>query len=401
MSASDVSPDVLFVIGGLIVGGAERHVATLASRLVRRNWRVSVYSLTGSGLLRQSLEAQGVEVILPPLERDPASRSLPKRLFRMVVAAAHLAGVMIRTRPAIVHFFLPAPYMLGAPLAVLARCRIRIMSRRCLNNYQAKYVGARQIERILHRFMSAVLANSQKVLEQLKEEGIPPERLRLIYNGVEVCGPPSVTSERVRAQLGIGRSALVLITVANLIPYKGHHDLLDALGGLRSKLPAEWKLLVVGRDDGIGAQLRARAGELTIADNVLFLGERDDVRNLLAASDIALLCSHEEGFSNAVLEGMAAGLPMIVTDVGGNPEAILNEECGLVVPPRRPDCIAEAIMRLSGDPQLRKQFGAKASQRVAACFGWDACIDAYERLYRGLAAGALRRRLPRPTPTVP
>jgi glycosyltransferase involved in cell wall biosynthesis len=175
--------------------------------------------------------------------------------------------------------------------------------------------------------------------------------------------------------------------IANLIPYKGHRDLVDALAQAAPHLPAGWRLLVVGRDDGVGETLREQARHLGLADHILFMGPRGEVAEILAASDIGILCSHEEGFSNAVLEGMAAGLPMIVTRVGGNTEAVIDGETGIVVPPRAPTDLAAAIVRLVADPGLRARFGAAGRQRVQKEFGVDRFVQAHCALYRGLQAG--------------
>jgi glycosyltransferase involved in cell wall biosynthesis len=123
--------------------------------------------------------------------------------------------------------------------------------------------------------------------------------------------------------------------------------------------------------------------------NISFLGSRSDVPSLLAASDLALLCSHQEGFANAILEGMAAGLPMIVTDVGGNAEAVVDGETGLVVPAHSPDQLADAIVRLARDPAKRKAFGAAAHRRVSEHFGMERCVAAHDELYRQLLAGGV------------
>ena len=114
----------------------------------------------------------------------------------------------------------------------------------------------------------------------------------------------------------------------------------------------------------IGERLRAQATALSIQDHVRFLDVRDDVPALLAASDIGIIASHQEGFSNAVLEGMAAGLAMAVTAVGGNPEAVIDGECGLVMPAKDPPALARALARLAGDPALRRRLGAAAQRRA-------------------------------------
>ena len=179
----------------------------------------------------------------------------------------------------------------------------------------------------------------------------------------------------------------MLVTVANLIRYKGHSDLFEALDWIKGSLPARWTLLCVGRDDGIGERLRKQAVARGIESNVQFLGERPDIASLLASADIGILCSHEEGFANSILEGMAAGLPMIVTDVGGNAEAVIDGTTGLVVPPHNPKALGAAIVKLALDPELRRRMGRAGRERVEKYFGIDRCVANYARLYAGLGRG--------------
>jgi glycosyltransferase involved in cell wall biosynthesis len=128
---------------------------------------------------------------------------------------------------------------------------------------------------------------------------------------------------------------------------------------------------------------------LQIAANVSFLGLRSDVADILWVSDIGILSSHEEGFSNSILEGMAARLPMIVTDVGGNAEAVIDGECGFVVPPHDPGRLAGAIEILARDPALRTAFGIAGRRRIEQRFTLEKCVDAYDALYSGLLAGKM------------
>ncbi len=378
---------ILFVVGTLEVGGTERHLSLVAAGLVRRGWTVSIYSLAGDGPLRETIASHGVTVIVAPIDRDGRPSSFAYRLFRFLVTACHLFGVVLFRRPRVVHCFLPAAYITAAPLAILAGIRIRLMSRRSLNRYQAKSPLLAGVERRLHRFMSAILGNSLSVARELLEEGVPRDRLALIYNGIDSAQfGPQGSRDEMRDALGLPGTALVLIIVANLIPYKGHLDLVEALARVSSSMP-EWRLLIVGRDDGVGGQLRARSLEAGIAERLLFLGARNDVAELLRASDIGLLVSHEEGFSNAIIEGMFAGLPMIVTNVGGNTEAVADGVTGLVVPPGAPQALSGAIIQLAKDSSLRTRYGEAGRVRAETRFTLEACLGRYERLYSGLLAG--------------
>jgi glycosyltransferase involved in cell wall biosynthesis len=304
--------------------------------------------------------------------------------------------VMRRRRPAIVHFFLPAAYLVGAPLAIVSGIPLRIMSRRSLNVYQQRYPLALRFERRLHRKMTAILGNSKSVVRELHDlEDVPADRLGLIYNGVDISRFANTGSaQATRTALGLGPHTVAFVMVGNLIPYKGHGDLIAALGSASAQLPADWRLLLVGRDFGVAAGLREQAARLGIDRNIVFLDLRSDVPDILKACDIGVLCSHQEGFSNAILETMAAGLPMIVTDVGGNAEAVLDNETGIVVPSRNPDRLGAAIVRLAQDLSLRERFGRAGRCRVTERFALERSIDDYDRLYRALLAGELPQDIP-------
>jgi glycosyltransferase involved in cell wall biosynthesis len=259
----------------------------------------------------------------------------------------------------------------------------RIMSRRSLNLYQTKHALFGRIERWLHPKMDLICGNSQAVVADLVNEGVRQDQLQLIYNGVAPNRFHCARSRReVLEELRIDPGALVIVIVANLIPYKGHADLIEALGLVRDRLPDPWVCLCVGRDDGIGDELRTRANGLGLGDRTRFLGSRADVPDLLRASDIGLLCSHEEGFSNAIIEGMICGLPMVVTDVGGNAEAVVHGVTGLVVPARDPEALGQALLQLCQDPERRSRMGKAGQKRAHSHYSIEACVAAYEALYR-------------------
>lgn len=383
-------PRVLVVIGQLAIGGTERHLANILPRLREAGLDMRVFVFKPGGAMADYLESHGVPVIAH------ASHHTGWR------GVLQVATVLMRTvrelRPDIVHFFLPAAYLIGTFATWPLRVK-RIMSRRSLANYQARYPGVRLLERMCHRKADAVIANSQAVARQLETEGIPRRKLRVIYNGV-ADRSGAFNREHTRERMGLPPNMLVLVMIANLIPYKGHADFLEALALSRSRFPDKWVALLAGRDDGIGRDLQALAVRLGIESHLRWLGAVDDVGPFLAASDIGVLASHEEGFSNAILEGMAAGIPMVVTDVGGNAEAVINDVCGLVVPPRDPAALADALCVLAGSRSMRACLGRTAHERAAAGFSIELCVANYERLYRDVAAGTCGASLvaaPHPT----
>jgi len=380
---------VLYIIGSLNVGGAERHLAQVLPRLRRYGVSPTIYTISARGQLASVLEEAGVRIISPPFAA--LLHSWPRvfgRPLLMMCSALRLFALMRTYRPDIVHFFLPQAYVFGGIINLLAGRASSIMSRRSLNNYHKSRPVIAKMEKFLHRYLDGALGNSRAVLKQLSCEGIDESRLGLIYNGLDLkLFARASNVKATRAELGISDGSLVLVKVANLIPYKGHSDLLRALSIIRDELPQDWRLICVGRDDGIGRRLQAEAHELGIADNILWLGQRFDTAELFAASDIGLLISHEEGFSNSILEGMAAGVPMIVTDAGGNSEAVNYGRCGVIVPVKDSVFLAREILHLSSDEHLRRKIGESGRRRVKDFFNIDRCVLEYCCLYRCIASG--------------
>jgi len=371
---------LLVVVTGLGLGGTERHLAAVLPALAARGASVRVVALRPGGAMADALRAEGVVVRHAPKLPGPLG---PAAAFTSIL------GGILAWRPDAVHFFLPEAYITGGLAAWCAGARPRVMSRRSLNAYQAAHPRAARVERWLHGRMDALVGNSRAVCADLLAEGAPAERIGLLPNGVAMAAP-AMPREAVRAALGLAPDALAILCVANLIPYKGHADLIEAFARARAALPNA-VLLLAGRDDGFGVALTAQAEARAVIDHVRFLGAREDVPDLLAAADLCVLASHEEGSPNAVIEAMAAGLPAVVTDVGGSPEAVGG--AGLVVPPQDPAALAEALVRLGTDAALRASLGAEARARAEAEFSLEACVGRYVALYAGLAAGRLPAEL--------
>ncbi|MFN4164112.1 MAG: glycosyltransferase [Ferrovibrio sp.] len=372
---------LLIVIGSLERGGAERHLAQVLPQLVREDYEVEVFCLMQRGELAQELERGGVKVSGRFARPNPGFR----RWVALGQRALFLAIRLLIRRPHIVHFFLPSAYIIGAPLAMITFCRAKVMSRRSQNHYQDRSRWIGRVERMLHSRMDAVIGNSRSVVEQLRGEGVADHKLHLLYNGVELATFEGSTPKDVaRRALNVESSALVFVVVANLIRYKGHEDLLEALAIARQTLPESWVLLCAGRDDGIGHRLVEQVDRLGLSGHVRFLGPVSDIPSLLSGADIALLPSHEEGFSNAIIEYMAAGLPVIATDVGGNAEAVDQDRAGLIVPARNPQALAAAISQLASSPEQCIRFGQAGKQRVARYFALEACVRGYREIYSSL-----------------
>ena len=220
----------------------------------------------------------------------------------------------------------------------------------------------RLTERILRRYAIGVVTVADRCRCHLLARGVPAERIEVIHNGVDDRPPVSgAVRKRKREQWGLPREALVVGLASRLDPVKGTEFLLDAVSRLHNRYPA---ITVVVLGDGVERSALARQSfRLGIDKKVHFLGRQSDVPDAMGAFDIFALPSLEEYHSIALLEAMRAGLPIVATNVGGNPESIEREKEGLFVAPRDAAALAAAIERLVEDPEMAERLGRAARAR--------------------------------------
>lgn len=374
---------ILFIIGSLHTGGAEKQMLLLVQELNNRGVHCEVFALTAEGPLGKNYAALGVPVHSGKYISGPGVfwfiRQLCKTYFQ-------LARVLITKKFDIVHCYLPLANFIGAVARPFFPRRRLIISKRALGTHQDRFKLWRYFDGISNRLASIITVNSAGVRHDvLERENANPEKLRLIYNGLELNPFADAKKNRnsARKLLGLEQDDITIVMVANLIPYKGHEDAIRAIAIAKQSHP-NIRLLCAGEDRGIQTHLESLAHKLDAAENVIFLGRRDDVPDLLAASDIGLVASHEEGFCNALLEQMAAGLPVIATDVGGNREALNDGEFGYLVDPHSSSQIASAIENIINGLEGAIETGRRASQYIRDNFSTEKMVGSYLDLYRNL-----------------
>jgi N-acetyl-alpha-D-glucosaminyl L-malate synthase BshA len=212
---------------------------------------------------------------------------------------------------------------------------------------------------------------------------LSPQKIELIYNGIDTHKFGNKEDlEDTRKELKLSRDELILGNVGNLREVKDHYTLILAFKEVFSLFPQS-KLLIIG-DGELKPDLLNLCSELGLEKKVLFLGHREDVPSLLNLMDVFVLSSRLEGCSISILEAMASGKPVIATKVGGNPELILEGKTGFLVPSAEPEKLAEKIIILLKDEELRKKMGEEGEKRVKENFSLEMMIKNYEELYSSI-----------------
>jgi glycosyltransferase involved in cell wall biosynthesis len=370
---------IVFAIGSLEIGGAEKQVLTLLRLLKKRDNSCYLFVLGSHGPLEKDVTDLGIPVYSGGLLKG----ELPRAPWKLVIAQWRLLNIIRRLRPDVIHSFLPLVSFMGALAGRLGRVPLVITSRRALGTHQERFSILRPMDLLANYLSHRVTVNSKAVWNDIVDrDHIHPSRLQLIYNGVDPVPFEEAKGfrEKMRQTLGVGSRETAIIVIANLILYKGHADLFEAAKQVIERVHTV-KFLLVGEDRGIQRKLERKALDLGVYSAIRFLGQREDVPQLLAASDLSVLPSHEEGFSNVILESMAAGLPVVATCVGGNPEAIEEGSTGWLVPPRNPTLLAEKIVDILKDPERKKSFGKRGKDRVKQLFSVERMLQGHLKLY--------------------
>jgi glycosyltransferase involved in cell wall biosynthesis len=303
-------------------------------------------------------------------------------------ALRRLVRIFRAEAPDIVHTYLAAANVLGPVAARLAGVRLVIVSKRSGTFYQAAFPLLRRMERIGSLLSNVVMVNSDAVRREVERTERHQEgKFLRIYNGVAPI--PAWTSEEItffRAREGLPSGAPVAVCVSNFFDYKGHLDLVAAIATVTGEFP-ETNFVFIGRDAGTLEVTRAAARDHGVLPHIRFAGHRADVSDFLRAADLFVHPSHQEGFSNAILEAMAAGLPVVACDVGGNPEAVVDGVTGFLVPPRSPGRLAEAMSDLLGDEGKRRAMGEAGKRRAEERFSLGRMVTEVEAMYESLALG--------------
>jgi L-malate glycosyltransferase len=368
--------NVLHFIGSFHQGGSERQAVQLA-RLLREDARVKVYlaTLENDGALREEVEKMGFRDI-------PEFRLTSFYNANFVKQLLKCANFLRANQIEIIHTHDFYTNVFGMLAAQIIKVPLAIASKRETGGMRSRW--QKRVEKFAFRQANAIVANSEAVKKYLIAEGLGSDKIRVIYNGLDLerLAPKVTDRKAICAELGLPADEDVkfITLVANLRhQVKNQPMFLRAAQKVRQKFPHAHFVLV-----GEGARresLENLARELEIAENTHFIGRCEKVPELLSVSFAGVLTSFNEGFSNAILEYMAARLPVVATRVGGAGEAVIENETGFLVASDDDAAMANRLIELLQTEEKAREFGMKAREIVEEKFSLAAQLENTLKLY--------------------
>lgn len=367
-------PHVLLVLDQLskTLGGGERIVLKLAALLPQYGYRASILTFSAHAE-SPALESPPCPIYLLPLQRTYDLTAVRAAFdLRKFLRQQHIQIVQT--------FFESSDLWAGFVTKAMSSAKL-IWSRRDMGILRT---GKHHLAyRLMSRAPDAVFAVSEQVRRHCIEvDRIDPTRVQTIYNGLDLTdwNAPSPPAKNL--------AEMLVTTVGNIRHVKGHDVFIRAAATIAQQFPhVSFSIAGDVLEPGYYAELQTLAQDLGIANRFHFVGSVTKLREHLSAADIFVLPSRSEGFSNAIIEAMAASLPVVATDVGGNAEAVLEGVSGLIVPSDNPAALAAAIARLLADPLQAKAMGAAGKALAAEKFTVEAMMQQITSTYRNLLSG--------------
>ena len=361
---------IAFVIPTLDRGGAEKQLTILARALPEHGFEPTVLVLTRSGPYEEMLRAAGITVL-----------QIGKKLKADPLCWLRLRQALRAGQYALVHTWLFAGNSYGRLAAWSLRFRPVVATERCADYWKGPLHF--WLDRLLLRVTDRIVVNSRGVWEFYRDVvGVPEEKLVLIRNAVPDAPLPFVSRAGKLQSLGIPPQSYVVGFVGRLWPQKRVRDLIWACDIVRNIKP-NIRLLIVG-DGPLRRDLERYAWDVGMGERTLFLGERADIAELLQVMDVLVLPSAFEGMPNAVLEAMAAGVPVVASAIAGTREVVQDGHTGFLVPLGDRAALAKRINHLLEQPQLRRRMGEAGRAYVRQHFTVERMVSAHVRLYMEL-----------------
>jgi glycosyltransferase involved in cell wall biosynthesis len=375
---------LVHIITRLELGGAQQNTLYCVEHHDRERFEVALVAGEGGMLDSEASRISNADVRLVPWLRHPIAPLADVR------AVFRLASWLRSHRIDVVHTHSSKAGIVGRLAARLAGVPVVIHTVHgwSFNDTQSKVVRAAfvRLERLAARWSHRLVVVSSRNRDTGLAHGIgAPELYRTVHSGISIdqFRRPRGVRNAMRASLGYGEHDVVVGCVGNLKPQKGPLDFVEAAAAAL-RLNRRLRFVVVG-DGPLREDVERRVEELGLREHFRLLGWRRDVGDLLQALDVFLLTSRFEGLPRSVLQAMAAGVPVVATEVDGTPEVVRHEETGLLIPPGAPDAAAAAVARLAHDPGLAERLRGQAAQELSEAFDIDRMVHDLERLYLEVA----------------
>lgn len=395
-TADASSVRLLKLLPAFACGGTERQAANLARMIDSSRFALGFACLKRWGHFLKEVEEHQIPVAEYPINRLYGPRALWQQ--------ARLARDMRNNGIDILHSYNFYANVFAIPVARMAGVPVTIASIRDQGIYLTR--AQERVQKHCCRFADCVLVNAYSIRKWLVSEGYRAEKIAVIENGIDLSRfERKASGSRIRQELGVAENAPLVVMLARLNPQKGIDYFLEAAAEISHRCQRA-RFLVVGdklisrngqvmRDTEYIDQLERYAARLGLGDRLIFTGFRDDVPELLSEAAVSILPSFSEGLSNTLLESMAAGVPVVATRVGGNPEVVTDGKTGFLVPPRDVGALVEATMSIVNDPDLRRCMGAEARRQAIARFSLDRMVRETQDLYLRLLGQKRKLRGPR------
>jgi glycosyltransferase involved in cell wall biosynthesis len=279
----------------------------------------------------------------------------------------------------LIHTHLSYANILGCLTAPFAGCSVVSSLHNTESDSRKRSVRVVRLETLILRYFARrIIAVGYGVADAFRAR-VKNRKVDIIPNGIPA--PPTVTREarqNLRREIAGDENRILLLAVGRFVPAKGYEDMIESFSRLHRKNPRCF-LAIAGSGRNFD-KIRAQISDMQLDDSICCLGMRDDVPQLLAASDIFVSSSHWEGLPVAILEAMMTGLPIVATAVGDIPK-VVTPEAGMIVPPHRPDCLAEALSELASAPEKRRAMGQAARARALQEFSLDTWMKRHIAVY--------------------
>ncbi len=360
---------ILQIIPSLDRAGAEKQLALLVQGLPRNEFDVHVCALTCGGSLCAELEQANIPVHI-----------IGKRWKIDPITAWKLHRLLHHLRPDLVHTWMFTANSYGRALAVFSGAERVVASEPCDGYWKGKYELA--VDRFDTCWTDRIIVNSKGVYDFYATRGIDTAKIELIANGLPEYAPSRLTRRELLSDLSLPPDSKVVAVIGRLCPRKRIRDAIWA-GELLKVVRDDVHILIIG-DGPQRYQLERFCENIEIRDRVHFLGHRNDVDQIISHLDVVWLASSHEGFSNSIMESMAAGVPVVATDIPGNRDLVIHNTTGYLFPVGDRAALASWTNHLLDDPEKLRDMGKAGCAALKNQYPVDTLVHRHAAVYRQL-----------------